>query len=111
MPWEGAYATPLRKLRDFLEKELPLYIPGRYNDQCVLSLLDEVRPMEPREMLYMLLPLLSPLRLRDFQELPRTTRSETPIGGCLLKEEHRSILALAPPVSPNSKRFGLPVIK
>ena len=58
----------LRKLRDFLEQELPLYIPGRYNDQCVLSLVDEVRTMEPREMLYMLLPLLTPLRIRAFQE-------------------------------------------
>ena len=61
-------APMLRKLRDFLEQELPLYIPGRYNDQCVLSLVDEVRTMEPREMLYMLLSLLSPLRIRAFQE-------------------------------------------
>ena len=56
------------KLRDLLEKELPLYVPGRYNDQCVLSLVDEARSLEPREMLYMFLPLLSPLRLRAFQE-------------------------------------------
>eukprot|EP00439_Symbiodinium_sp_Y106_P036440 s6476_g4.t1 len=49
-----------RKPRELLEKEL--------NDQCVLSLADEVRSLEPREMLYMLLPLLSPLRLRAFQE-------------------------------------------
>ena len=57
-----------RKLRELLEKELPLYVPGRYNGQCVLSLADEVRSLEPREMLYIFLPLLSPLRLRAFQE-------------------------------------------
>ena len=69
-------APMLRKLRDFLEQELPLYVPGRYNDQCVLSLVDEVRDMEPREMLYMLLPLLSPLRIRAFQEWHASFREQ-----------------------------------
>eukprot|EP00439_Symbiodinium_sp_Y106_P077153 s1683_g16.t1 len=29
-------APMLSKLRDLLEQELPLYVPGRYNDQCAL---------------------------------------------------------------------------
>ena len=66
----------LRKLHDLLEQELPLDVPGRYNDQCVLSLVDEVRDMEPREMLYMLLPLLSPLRIRAFQEWHASFREQ-----------------------------------
>ena len=69
-------APMLRKLRDLLEQELPLYVPGRYNDQRVLSLVDEVRDMEPREMLYMLLPLLSPLRIRAFQDWHASFREQ-----------------------------------
>ena len=42
----------------------------------VLSLVDEVRDMELREVLYMLLPLLSPLRIRAFQEWHASFREQ-----------------------------------
>ena len=102
------------KLRDLLEKELPLYVPGRYNDQCVLSLVDEARSLEPRELDALHapttpLPSTTPRLSRMVRQLPRATCPETPFRGCLLMEEHCSVLTLAPPTLPT--RLTLPVIK